>query len=70
MAEVASEVGINVQTLERWRADALSGPARDRVWTAAARLEAVIATAALNEVQRSEWCRTPGGVPGGAGEVV
>jgi len=28
-----------VATLERWRADALSTPARERVWTAAARLQ-------------------------------
>lgn len=29
VADVAREVGINVQTLERWRADALTGPVRD-----------------------------------------
>jgi hypothetical protein len=70
VANVAREVGISVQTLERWRADALSGPTRDRVWTAAARLKAVITTAALNDAQRSQWCPAKGGVPGGVGEVV
>ena len=57
MSEVAREVGITVKTLERWRTDAVTGPARDRVWTAGARLEAVIAAAALNDAQRSAWCR-------------
>lgn len=63
VADVAREVGINVQTLERWRANALTGPARDRIWTAAARLEAVIITAALNDAQRSAWCREQGLYP-------
>jgi hypothetical protein len=30
------------------------------VWTAAARLQAVIATAAMDEAQRSAWCREHG----------
>ena len=63
VADVAREVGITVKTLERWRADAVTGPARDRVWTAGARLEAVIATAALNEAQRNAWCRAQGLYP-------
>jgi hypothetical protein len=63
VADVAREVGISVTTLERWRADAVSGPARERVWTAAARLEAVIVTAALNEAQRNAWCRENGLYP-------
>lgn len=63
VADVAREVGISVQTLERWRTNAVTGPARDRVWTAAARLEAVIATAALNDAQRSAWCRAQGLYP-------
>ena len=40
---VAREVGIGAATLERWREDAQSRPARGRVWTAGARLEAVVA---------------------------
>jgi len=52
-----------VATLERWRADALSRPARERAWTAAARLEAVITTAAMDEAQRSAWCREQGLFP-------
>jgi transposase len=62
---VSQEIGVSVATLERWRADALSTPARDRerVWTAAARLQAVITTAAMDEAQLSAWCREQGVYP-------
>ena len=57
---VSREIGVGVDTLQRWRADSLSRPARERAWTAAARLEAVITTAAMDEVARSAWCREQG----------
>jgi hypothetical protein len=57
---VSREVGVSVDTLERWRCEALGRPMRERVWTAAARLEAVIATAALDDAARSAWCREHG----------
>ncbi len=38
-------------------------PARGRAWTAAARLEAVIVTAALDEAGQSAWCREHGVYP-------
>jgi hypothetical protein len=57
---VAREMGLGAATLERWRSHALAKPAGQRVWTAAARLEAVISTAALDEVARSAWCREHG----------
>ena len=58
---VAREVGIGAGTLERWREDAQSRPARGgRAWTAGARLEAVITTAAMNEAGKSAWCREHG----------
>jgi hypothetical protein len=57
---VAREIGVGVDTLERWRSEALSRPAKERIWTAAARLEAVIATAAMDEASRSAWCREQG----------
>src|SRR5210317_1852791 len=50
---VSREIGVSVATLERWRADALLLPDEKRVWTAAARLEAVIATAALEEPEEA-----------------
>jgi hypothetical protein len=51
---------VGEQTLQRWLSDALSRPARERAWTAAARLEAVVATAAMDEASRSAWCRQNG----------
>ncbi len=60
---VAHELGIGVATLERWRAEALGTPRTERTWTAMARLEAVIATAALDETARSAWCREQGLYP-------
>ena len=59
ISTVSQEMGISVATLERWRADALSMPARERAWTAAARLQAVIATAAMDEAQLRAWCLVP-----------
>jgi transposase len=62
---VSREVGISVATLERWRADALAnGSAASSLrWTAAARLHAVIVTAAMDEATRSAWCREQGLYP-------
>ncbi len=60
---VAREVGIGSGTLLRWRDDAQSMPARGRAWTAASRLEAVIVTAALDETNKSAWCREHGVYP-------
>jgi len=47
---VAKEIGLSVQTSERWREEARSRPSRERAWTAGARLEAVIISAAMDEV--------------------
>ena len=33
-------------------------PALGRAWTALAKLQAVITTAALSEAEKSAWCRT------------
>ena len=49
ISRVSQEIGVSVATLERWRADA--------------RLEAVIATAAMDEAQRNAWCREKGIFP-------
>jgi transposase len=63
VAVVSREVGVGAGTLERWREDAQSRPARGRAWTAGARLEAVITTAAMNEASKSAWCREHGVYP-------
>jgi transposase len=66
---VSREVGVSVATLERWRAEALAngsggdGGGGSQRWTAAARLQAVIATAAMDEATRSAWCREQGVYP-------
>lgn len=57
---LAAELGINPATLERWRSQALAEPARLPNWTAAARLEAVLSTAVLDEQAKSQWCRSHG----------
>lgn len=67
--QVSREVSVSVATLERWRADALANGSGDRAgsgsqrWTAAARLQAVIVTAAMDEATRSAWCREQGLYP-------
>ncbi len=63
---VSREVGVSTGTLERWRAEALAAPggmASTQRWTPAARLEAVIATATMDEAARSAWCREQGLFP-------
>ena len=60
---VAREIGVVAKTLERWREDAQSRPARGRAWTAAGRLEAVITTAGMDEAGKSAWCREHGVYP-------
>ena len=60
---VAREVGIGAGTLQRWREEVQSRPARGRAWTAGARLEAVITTAAMPEAGKSAWCREQGVYP-------
>ena len=63
---VSREVGVSVGTLERWRAQALAAPGEltsSQRWTPAARLEAVITTAAMDEATRGAWCREQGLYP-------
>jgi transposase len=56
---------VSVATLERWRADALANGSAsgNQRWTATARLQAVIATAAMDDATRSAWCREQGVYP-------
>jgi len=60
---VAREIGVGAGTLQRWLGDAQSRPARGRAWTAAGRLDAVIAAAAMDETAKSAWCRASGVYP-------
>lgn len=61
--QIAQELAISVSTLERWMAAALAKPAENRMWTAQARLEALIATASMDEAGKSAWCRENGLYP-------
>jgi transposase-like protein len=60
---VSREVGVGADTLQRWRSEALAKPAAQRIWTAAARLEALITTAAMDEAASGAWCREHGVYP-------
>ena len=60
---VAREIGVATGTLQRWREDAQTRPARGRAWSATARLEAVITAAAMDEAGKSAWCREHGVYP-------
>ena len=63
IGEVSREVGISVETLGRWREAAQTMPTRGRAWSAAARLEAVITVAAMDEAGKNAWCREQGVFP-------
>ena len=58
--DVGGEIGIGADTLKRWFSEALAKPARERVWTAVARFDAVLTTAAMDEAAKSAWCRANG----------
>lgn len=57
---VARHVGVQPETLERWRDETASGAGEPVSWTAAARLDAVLMTAAMDEAAKSAWCRSNG----------
>lgn len=60
---VSKEVGIASATLQRWSKSVQSMPARGRAWTAPAKLQAMITTAALSEIDKNAWCREHGIYP-------
>ncbi len=60
---VSQELHISAATLELWRAAALAAPDKERIWTPAARTQAIIATAAMDEASRNAWRREKGIYP-------
>jgi transposase len=70
VAEVAREEGISEPTLSHWRTQAIeeglpvpgSGKLTEE-WSAQAKFAVVVETAAMNESQRSEYCRSKGLYP-------
>ena len=63
LGEVSQAMGISEGTLERWLSEALAQPDRQRVWTSAARFDAVLTTASMGEEGKSAWCRANGVYP-------
>lgn len=60
---VSGSIGVSVDTLERWRSEALADGKSSGGWTAAARFEAVLMTASMSEAQKAAWCREKGLFP-------
>lgn len=60
---VSREAGISIDTLERWRSEALAKGQKSGGWTAAARFEAILTTAAMSEEEKAAWCRRQGIFP-------
>jgi transposase-like protein len=58
--EVARHIGVQVETLERWREESTSDGSDQASWTATARLDAVLVTATMDEAAKSAWCRSNG----------
>ena len=70
VAELARQEGISEQTLYNWRKEAKAGgaavPGVKKLtdnWSAEAKLAVVIETAALSEIELSEYCRGKGLYP-------
>lgn len=61
---VAREIGIGVGTLLRWQGSSPAGSARGRGLPAAARFDAIMATAGMDEPGKNAWCRENGVYPG------
>jgi len=58
LEDVARHVGVQVETLERWRQEATAGGGD--LGLATATLDAVLITAAMDEAAKSAWCRLNG----------
>jgi transposase len=58
LEEVARHVGVQVETLERWRQEQTAGGGD--LGLATARLDAVLVTASMDEAAKSAWCRLNG----------
>jgi len=51
---------VGLATLERWRSDALAQPGRDRVWTAAARFDAMLTPRCQNRCRSDRFGKLGG----------
>ena len=63
LQQVSLQTGVSESTLERWLSEALARPAKTQEWTPAARFDALLTTAAMDEQSKNEWCRSHGVYP-------
>lgn len=63
LQQVSLQTGVSESTLERWLSDALAKPVQVTQWTPAARFNALLTTAAMDEHSKHEWCRSHGIYP-------
>lgn len=62
-ALVANNVGVQPETLERWKYELSLPPAQQATPSGISRLDAVVATAGMSPEQRNGWCRANGIFP-------
>jgi transposase-like protein len=60
---VAQNVGVQPETLERWKRELSLSPVQHSPPPGINRFEAIVATAALSDEERNAWCRTHGIFP-------
>lgn len=58
LEDVARDAGVQPHTVERWARESSAAVGEHLDWTAAERLDAVLATATMDEAAKSAWCRT------------
>ena len=63
LEEVSRDSGVALDTLVRWRAEAQGTANGEAKWSAQARFDAVLVTAAMDETTRNAWCREHGVYP-------
>jgi hypothetical protein len=57
---VSQSMGVQIKTLKRWLSAEQKQAARGPITSGVQRLDAVVATASLNEVNKGTWCREHG----------
>ena len=57
---VSQSMGVQIKTLKRWLSAEQKLAARGPITSGAQRLDAVVATASLNELNKGAWCREHG----------
>jgi hypothetical protein len=57
---VSQSMGVQIKTLKRWLSAEQKQAARGPITSGVQRLDAVVATASLNELNKGTWCREHG----------